>query len=495
MNTLIQPAHLSLQEAFATTLIHSLWQGAVIVFLLWILKVLFNKKAALNYILSLTALIAMGTSSLITFILIWTQGDIRSYPNTLFAQILDKPEVLKWVTIVWLVGSTIFFLRFLLSHFYLRRLISRSKPILNNHWIKIFEQLKTYYSIHKSIVLLHSDRVGSAFLTGVIKPVIIIPTSWVNHLTIKEAECILAHELSHVFNRDHWVNLFIHFSEIFFYFNPAVHILISHIKLERELKADSSACNYIKEPILYAKLILKIEETFSFTPALTLPFFQQRKQLKRRIESVLKIKSSKNEFTSGIALFALVVSVLFFETVSIKNHSLIPFPLANTTEICATNLMKTDLPVKPQALSICLTNSKSPRPLSKPSPGRDIQPVGKTGVNTTDSNVNSEESDEETIAFADEFHDSDILQQIEKEIKAERNSRRTIIYEISKNAELDSNESNNGGNWITPRQIKYYAPSETKTYIIIKSRNAPSIETESDWNTPGHIRIQSIDKH
>jgi hypothetical protein len=303
-------------------------------------------------------------------------------------------------------------------------------------------------------------------------------------LNIKEAECILAHELSHVFNRDHWVNLFIHFSEIIYYFNPAAHILISNIKLERELKADSSACSYLREPLLYAKLILKIEESIGKVPMNVLPFFQQKKQLKRRIESVLQIKSSGNEFTSRIALIALCLSMLFFSSLAIKD------PVTQLTFI--TEYCQMDCPIEslPNAKTVVQKNvtvgkkdEKQVRPVKR-TPGKVIK---KIQVDASEESITYDEGEEENyIAFKSD--ETDILHQIEREIKEDRNNRTTIIYEISK-TEMDSEKVINGSNRLVPRQIRYYAPNETKTYIIIKSRNNTNFETEMDWKTPGRVRI------
>ncbi len=498
MKPIITESHVSFQEVFASTLIHSLWQGALIVLLMWLVKTGLAKNTKLNYILSLFALLAMVLVSICTFLFLWNQNTIGYYPHPFITDLLDKPEVLQWFNLIWLIGASLFFLRFLFSHFYLRKLIHRSTPLLDKRWMEIFQKLKNYYCINKSILLLQSDKVTSAFLTGVIKPVIIIPTSWINQLSYKEAECIVAHELSHVFNRDHWVNLFIQFSEIIFYFNPAAHILMSHIKLERELKADSSACYYLGEPLLYAKLILKIEETSGFVPALTLPFFQQRKQLKRRIESVLQVKTSKNEFTSGLALVTLLISVLFFSSVAIKNPSSLQI-VSNTNPLsCETNLpFKMDQACVKEMPGICLLERKNPKEIFKLNRLKEIKTMKPLRVKIVKGNESDSNEDYgDLIAYEEHSnsHDLDILAQIERDLKVEKNNKKTIIYEITK-TKKDSNESLNGGNWDMPGQVKCYAPVETKTYIIIKSTNNATLESETDWNIPGRVLNQSIERH
>jgi beta-lactamase regulating signal transducer with metallopeptidase domain len=499
MKPVIATSHVSYQEVFASTLLHSLWQGALIVLLMWIIKTALAKRTQLNYIISLFAMIAMALTSVITFIVLWNQNTIGFSPYPLITEFLDKPETLQWFNLIWLIGAGLFLLRFLFSHYYLKKLIYRSAPLSDNQWTEIFHKLKKYYCINKSILLLQSDKVSSAFLTGVIKPVIIIPTSWINQLSYKEAECILAHELSHVFNRDHWVNLFIQFSEIVYYFNPAAHILISHIKLERELKADTSACYYLGEPLLYAKLILKIEESSGFVPALTLPFFQQRKQLKRRIESVLQVKSSKNEFTTGLAIITLVIGVLFFSSVAIKQpvseHLISELKSIQTPgEILSCTLDKNQ---KHEKQSICFSVNISPKAINTAKKIKEINISDRRVISTPKRvKITDEEHNDEIVAYEDisDMHEANILSQIERELKSERKHKKTIIYEITKTRRDGSATLNSNGREI-PGQVKCYAPVETKTFIIIQSSNQSSYEPEADWHPQGPMLNQSSSRN
>src|SRR6185436_18955231 len=130
MKSLILPVHISLQEVFASTLVHSLWQGAIIVLMMWILRLVLRKSTRLNYVLSLFALIAMVLTSVCTFLFLWNQNTLGYYPFSILTQVFDQPDILQWFNIIWLIGSSIFFLRFLFSHFYLRKLINQATPLI-----------------------------------------------------------------------------------------------------------------------------------------------------------------------------------------------------------------------------------------------------------------------------------------------------------------------------------------------------------------------------
>src|SRR5258706_9310288 len=125
MKPIIQTEHLSFQDVFASTLIHSLWQGAIIVFFVWFIRITLPKNTRLNYVLSLVALLAMVLVNVFTFFFLWNKNTVGYYPNSFITDFMDRPVVLQWINRIWLTGSSVFFLRFLLSHFYLRKLISQ----------------------------------------------------------------------------------------------------------------------------------------------------------------------------------------------------------------------------------------------------------------------------------------------------------------------------------------------------------------------------------
>lgn len=328
----------SLREAIVFSLVESLWTGAVMILMVWALRTFFKPGAAKRYVLSLVSLIAFLVLTLNNFILHYFEDlNVNAQPYDFMGFVLGD-NAIEWIYAVWLIGCVIFILRFLLSYLFLKRLIAQSTTLQDARWLRHYENICHHFNQSKNIILIHSNRIGSAFVTGVLKPVIIVPTSWINQLEPKEIECILAHEISHICSKDHWINLFIQLIEIVFYFNPAVHIFISHIKLDRELLADEKANAYIKSPLLYAKLILKVEEQSGLIPLFSIPFFRQQNQLRRRIESLLSIRNTKTQRENTFSLIVAISCLLFF--------CLIPNDKKDNT-ICqpASALMLNEIPV------------------------------------------------------------------------------------------------------------------------------------------------------
>ena len=87
---------------------------------------------------------------------------------------------------------------------------------------------------------------------GFIRPVVLIPASWLTQLTPQMIEAIIAHELAHIRRWDLWVNLVQRLIETLLFYHPAVWWLSSRIRLEREMCCDEIAAGCF-DRVLYAR--------------------------------------------------------------------------------------------------------------------------------------------------------------------------------------------------------------------------------------------------
>lgn len=460
------------QELFASTLIHSLWQGALIVLVMWLLRLFNRKNPKVLYALSLSALILIVITSVLTFVSLVYKPSLQLISITAFIPNLDQDLALQYINQIWLIGCIVFCIRFVWSHIYIKRLIHVSDRLASDPWTLAFQKVCKHYKIQRNILLLQSDKIGSAFLTGVIKPVILIPTAWINQLTAKEAECILAHEVSHALNKDHWVNLMMNLIEIVYFYNPAVHILLSHLKLERELLADASASNYINSKLEYAKLIIRIEESSGLIPAFSLPFFRQKKQLRKRIETVLNISGTKNEMYSGFAIMLLMTGMAF-----IKMNPL-------TQDLVCNEEIITEAQVQNVA---CLDNkifcTKQTDKIIKPQNANIKKRVIKKRIYKYEPlNTNQD------LVFEDPSNHGFNVE-LEKAIRNELNQKTKTILKI-KQIDSEPNHTTDGGSWIVTKQIRCYAPEDDRTIIIVRMNKSTEslVEREHEMIDPGTIQ-------
>ena len=80
-------------------------------------------------------------------------------------------------------------------------------------------------------------------------------------LTREEAEAVLAHELSHIKNRDSLVKGLARLARLAFPFDPMIRLLEAALHRDRELLADYSSVNYTSKPLALASALLKACKT------------------------------------------------------------------------------------------------------------------------------------------------------------------------------------------------------------------------------------------
>lgn len=264
-------------QALAWTIIHSIWQITIIAIGLS-LFFRFGKSfdSRKKYLVSIGALLLSCLCSLITFASYYGNAFV---PNSIIEQnlihtahisaqdlnshwLLDLSIMNKYVLAIvnaWMIGSILFFIRFIGGFIYLKRIIKKSS-LQNEKLLDIYKKLNKKFSIHRSIKIRESALVTSPMVFGYIKPVILFPLGVVNMLSTSEVEAILAHELAHIKRHDYLVNLFQIFSEIIFYFHPGIWYISSRIRFERENCCDDMAIEYTKNSLTYAKTLVKMQE-------------------------------------------------------------------------------------------------------------------------------------------------------------------------------------------------------------------------------------------
>ncbi|MBK7696597.1 MAG: M48 family metalloprotease [Saprospiraceae bacterium] len=366
------------QSSFAWMLVHSLWQGTVLVFLVLLAEKFLNaRKPQLINAIYRFSLIAFLLITLGTFIYHFFIGvDIFKLSQSWWSGFSDNWVL--WVNRSWAVGGFILFVRYVFSYYFLERIRWQSNAKFPDEWNRIFLQIKQNLQIRQSIVFIHSEKITSAFVTGFFKPMLVLPTSWVNNLSYEEAECVIAHELAHILAKDHLYNVICNFCELIFFFNPAAHFIIKRIRFQREICADWLTLRMIPKTLEYASLILKLGENPTFIPESDqIGFSSEKNQLCRRVKHILNINYSREKnyktwmnmfFTFGFTLLLgyLVADREIQLPVSISGR--LDWACLPENDEVATPEKKTShkvIPtrrVTPSALKLSQTKIKKPNP-------------------------------------------------------------------------------------------------------------------------------------
>ena len=98
-------------------------------------------------------------------------------------------------------------------------------------------------------------RLDEPCLCGLFRPVILLPTHWLDCSDARLLDAILAHELAHARRLDHFVNLAQRLLEVVMFFSPAVHWLSRSLRRQREFCADALAVRLTRDPLALAEAL------------------------------------------------------------------------------------------------------------------------------------------------------------------------------------------------------------------------------------------------
>lgn len=157
----------------------------------------------------------------------------------------------------WFVGLLILMVRLSWSLIYCFQIRRNHQP-LPPHLNRLANEIKQRLNLTRDVVVASSQQVTQAVATGIIKPMVLIPASWLTQLPVSAVEAVLAHELSHIKRWDLWINLLQRITETLFFFHPLVWWLSKTISSEREICCDQLAVQATGQPVKYVETLAQI---------------------------------------------------------------------------------------------------------------------------------------------------------------------------------------------------------------------------------------------
>ena len=236
--------------ALVWTLIHSLWEGALVALLLAAaLSVLRGSRA--RYAAACIALLVLLAGFGLTFANLLARqeslsaatrvGPLRFAPLDADAGDLSTirsagrlAEYLPWIAPFWIAGVLTFHLRGLMGWLGARRLRRTGVCCAPAAWQQMLERLAARLRILRPVALWESCLADVPLVIGFLRPVILIPVGMLAGLPAAQVEALLLHELAHIRRHDYLVNLLQVFVEGLVFYHPAVWWMSSVIRAERE---------------------------------------------------------------------------------------------------------------------------------------------------------------------------------------------------------------------------------------------------------------------
>jgi TonB family protein len=277
---------LPLIQSLGWTLLHFLWQGALIGAGYAVVRLIVPAHhTEVRYAAGLAALALMALCPALTLGIVYphvvataaqvepTGIDIVAATASAMDPATDASRldgVLPWLVLLWVLGVTVTAWRALRQWQALERIARRcARP--SSELERMLASLARRFGLVRSIRVLVSEQIDTPTLIGWLKPVILIPTAVALGFPRHQVELILAHELGHLRRYDHLVNLAQAVVETLLFYHPVVHWISRELRNEREVCCDRLVLRLTRgEPREYAQTLASLEELRLAAPSLAI---------------------------------------------------------------------------------------------------------------------------------------------------------------------------------------------------------------------------------
>jgi bla regulator protein BlaR1 len=352
----------NISQVLGITIIHSLWQGLLIYFMLR-LALMFSARisASKKYLFAVAGLLAITGWFIYTLIneihlynwlaitpsklsamplLLELPSGIRQFNDQTVRYYYSIEEYLPYISIIYITGLLFNIARLILGRKRINAIRqTMSIDIILQRKVNLFREM---LNIDQKVKIGLSKLVDVPCMTGYIKPVILLPITLSTYMTAEEIEAILLHELAHIKRNDYVVNLLQQVIATLLFFNPCAQLINRIINEERENCCDDLVIKSTPNPVVYAKALLKLEQTRENNMRMAMAATGEKYQLLSRIERIMKTKKPTQSIrpallamlilTIGIGCIAMLNPEIAQGKISIKSISpLISNLLSDTT--------------------------------------------------------------------------------------------------------------------------------------------------------------------
>ena len=348
----------NLIQATGWSILHSLWQGALIYALLLPSQMkVFRLSAKLKYMLAYTANCLLFICFIFTFLSVFhwpTDLDHNTVPHlisfkTVLPTTLSQYAERLFPTLVLLYTLGLFVQSFIVIKGYtkVRALKKASYTEIPAAWKILFQQLTRNLHVKRQIDFRLSNQVTVPLVIGFLKPVILFPIALAAQMDIKHIEAILIHELSHIRRNDYVFNLIRTMINTVLFFNPFIWLTGKLIEIEREHACDDLVVKITDTPLTYAHALLQLELLKDkSSPILSLAATGTEQHLYQRIKRITDMKTnymnSKQKLLTVSLTIATIVSLAWINpSKSEKSITKIVIPPVTTIHLSAVNPLDT----------------------------------------------------------------------------------------------------------------------------------------------------------
>lgn len=290
----------ALVEALGLSLLHFLWQGALIGLLYAAsLPLMRGSSAQSRYVAAVIAMALLALAPPVTLAVLLDGAAATTsaaIPNQSAAVSLSgfaagstadqATSIMHWIVAAWLAGVIVLSARLLMGWQFLRRLRRSADRTAAESLAPRLTALARRLKIGRPVAVAVSDRIRSPVVIGWLKPLVLLPPAVMTGLPTRQLEMVLAHELAHVRRLDHLVNLCQTVVETVLFYHPVVRWVSRRIRVERENACDDLAVAVTDDRLAYVEMLASLEKLRFRGPRLALAVHdgQMLSRIRRLVE-------------------------------------------------------------------------------------------------------------------------------------------------------------------------------------------------------------------
>lgn len=252
------------------TLLHFLWQGALVGILYAALRQSTARHSPqTRYLLGIATLATLVILPVVTLVHMHKAVAVAGAANTwrdAFTTLAHNGisvsplirlrdwlrPLVPWTVPAWSMGVALVGARYVLGWRKARQLMQHAAEAAPEVWQQTVRRLAIKIGVRVGVQLTLTARVTAPCVVGWLKPVILLPPATLSGLSALQLEMLLAHELAHIRRYDYLVNLLQAAVETLLFYHPVVGWISRDVRRERELCCDDMAVRACGDAVNYA---------------------------------------------------------------------------------------------------------------------------------------------------------------------------------------------------------------------------------------------------
>jgi beta-lactamase regulating signal transducer with metallopeptidase domain len=259
-------------EALGMALLHFVWQGTLIAFVLAVtLRIMRRRPSSERYVVRCAAMMLMAAAPAVTIALVvdttpadplvTSEVSVAAWGEALPAA-TSGPALswlLPWLVLAWSIGAAVLSARLLLGWWQVCRIRRCEGTRLPESMQQLFEDLARQLRTRAVARMVPTSIVAVPSTIGWLRPVVLLPIGMFSGLSEVQIRAIIAHELAHIRRADYLVNVLQSMVEALLFYHPAVWWVSHGIRTERECCCDDVAVALARDPFVYARALTALE--------------------------------------------------------------------------------------------------------------------------------------------------------------------------------------------------------------------------------------------